>query len=80
MDGSETRRGRPCWYKVNDVGSGAVNDAIMVEGAIYTVLKHYFKEKDYYVDLLEIMHDVTYKTIYGQNLDTRTGDERKMET
>jgi len=80
MDHSETRRGRLCWYTVNDVGSGALNDAILVEGAIYVLLKKYFREKDYYVDLLDIMHDVTYKTIYGQSLDTRTGFDRKMES
>jgi hypothetical protein len=31
------------------------------------------------VDLLEIMHDMTYKTIFGQSLDTRTGQDRRME-
>lgn len=80
MDHSETRRGRPCWYKLNDVGSGAINDFVLVEGAIYEVLKLYFKDKKYYVDLLEIMHDVTFKTTYGQSLDTRTGQERNIET
>ncbi len=79
MDSSVSRRGRPCWYKVDNIGSAAFNDAILIEAAIYPLLKKYFREKDYYVDLLEIMHDMTYKTIFGQSLDTRTGQDRRME-
>jgi len=80
MDGSETRRGHPCWYKMDNLGAAAFNDAILLESSIYAILKKYFREKDYYVDILDIMHDATHKTIYGQSLDTRTGLQRQMET
>jgi len=60
MDQSITRRGRPCWYRVEGVGNIAINDAFMLEGAIYHLLKKHFREELYYVDLLELFHDVRY--------------------
>jgi len=79
MDHSETRRGRPCWYKVDNLGPAAFNDAILLETSIYVLLSKYFRNKDYYVDLLEIFHDATNKTTFGQSIDTRTGLQRRME-
>lgn len=49
MDGSETRRGRPCWYRVPGIGMRAVNDAAILESAIYMLLKKYFKGHVAYV-------------------------------
>ena len=46
MDSSITRRGQPCWYLVDrpaKVGMIAINDAFMLEGAIYYLLKRHFK-------------------------------------
>ena len=36
MDSSITRRGQPCWCKNPKVGMIAINDAFMLEAAIYT--------------------------------------------
>lgn len=58
MDASITRRGQPCWYKVEGVDNIAINDAFMLEGAIYYLLKKHFRPEPYYVDLLELFHDV----------------------
>lgn len=51
MDASSTRRGRPCWYLVPDVGMIAVNDAPMLESAIYLLLKKHFRDHPAYVSL-----------------------------
>ena len=40
------------------VGMVAINDAFLIESAIYKVLKAHFRSKEYYVDLLELMHEV----------------------
>jgi len=80
MDESSTRRGRLCWYKVDDLGATGFNDALLLESTVYMLLKKYFGKKEYYADLLDIMHDVNHKTIYGQSLDTRTGTEKNLET
>ena len=41
------------------VGLIAVNDSLYVENAIYVILRKYFRSKTYYVDLLELFHDVS---------------------
>ena len=39
MDASHTRRSAPCWYRMPNVGMIAINDAFMLESAIYILLK-----------------------------------------
>ncbi|KAJ3321809.1 Farnesyl pyrophosphate synthetase [Gonapodya sp. JEL0774] len=59
MDGSITRRGQPCWYKKEGVGMVAINDSFILESVIYKLLKKYFRREKYYVDLLELFHEVS---------------------
>ncbi|KAL2130568.1 hypothetical protein VTI74DRAFT_6236 [Chaetomium olivicolor] len=75
MDGSITRRGKPCWYRHEGVGMIAINDAFMLEAAIYTLLKKYFRDHPRYVELLELFHEVTYQTEIGQLCDLLTAPE-----
>lgn len=75
MDGSITRRGKPCWYRQDGVGMIAINDAFMLEAAIYTLLKKFFRDHPRYVDLLELFHEVTYQTEIGQLCDLLTAPE-----
>ncbi|RZC33233.1 polyprenyl synt domain containing protein [Asbolus verrucosus] len=70
VDRSETRRGAPCWYKREDVGLNAINDAVLLEQGIYVLLKKYFSNHHCYVPTLELFHDATLKTTMGQILDT----------
>ncbi|KAH3899683.1 probable Farnesyl pyrophosphate synthase [Saccharomycodes ludwigii] len=79
MDKSITRRGQPCWYRVPNVGEIAINDAFMLEGAIYILLKRHFKKETYYVDLLELFHEVTFQTELGQLLDLITAPEDHVD-
>lgn len=79
MDQSKTRRGQPCWYLQPGIGNIAINDSFMLEGAIYVLLKKYFKHDDYYVNLLELFHDVTFQTELGQLLDLTTADEEHVD-
>uniref|UniRef100_A0A1I8P502 Farnesyl pyrophosphate synthase n=1 Tax=Stomoxys calcitrans TaxID=35570 RepID=A0A1I8P502_STOCA len=69
MDNSSTRRGQTCWHKMPDVGLIALNDALMMENALYALLKKYFRTADCYVDLMELFHEITYITACGQCLD-----------
>lgn len=75
MDSSITRRGKPCWYRQEGVGMIAINDAFMLEAAIYTLLKKFFRTHPRYVDLLELFHEVTYQTEIGQLCDLLTAPE-----
>lgn len=89
MDASVTRRGQPCWYKAMDppckgwqgqeVGMVAINDSFLIEASIYKILKIHFKSKPYYVDLLELMHEVTYQTELGQMLDLITAPDHDVD-
>ncbi|KAK7792012.1 hypothetical protein R5R35_003476 [Gryllus longicercus] len=69
MDNATTRRGRPCWYRHKDIGVAAVNDGILLESGLYQLLRRYFQDKPYYTAILELFHDVTFKTTLGQYLD-----------
>nr|CAA65645.1 farnesyl pyrophosphate synthetase [Neurospora crassa] len=79
MDSSITRRGKPCWYRQEGVGMVAINDAFMLESAIYTRLKKYFRSHPRYVDFLELFHEVTFQTEMGQLCDLLTAPEDKVD-
>ncbi|TMW44440.1 hypothetical protein DOY81_010472, partial [Sarcophaga bullata] len=57
MDNSFTRRGQICWHKLEDVGLIAINDSIVLECAIYVLLKKYFSHMKCYIDLIELFHE-----------------------
>ncbi|EDV56491.1 farnesyl pyrophosphate synthase [Drosophila erecta] len=69
MDNSITRRGQPCWHKLENVGMTAINDSLMIENAMYAILKKHFSHLDCYVALMELFHEITFITTCGQSLD-----------
>ena len=69
MDGAETRRGKPCWYKKDNIGMMAFNDAIILETCIYSLLNRHFKEHKHYHTLMEAFLQTTRHTTIGQSLD-----------
>lgn len=79
MDQSKTRRDQPCWYLRPGVGNIAINDSFMLEGAIYVLLKRHFRQEPYYVELLDLFHEVTFQTELGQLLDLVTSDEEHVD-
>lgn len=79
MDTSITRRGKPCWYRQEGVGMIAINDAFMLEAAIYTLLKKYFRSHPAYVDLIELLHETSYQTELGQLTDLLTAPEDNVD-
>ena len=79
MDSSITRRGSPCWYRHPGVGMVAINDAFMLESAIYLLLKNHFHGHPAYVALLELFHEVTWQTELGQLCDLITAPEDNVD-
>ncbi|XP_053963991.1 farnesyl pyrophosphate synthase-like [Anastrepha ludens] len=69
VDNSTRRRGQPCWYKLEDVGLNAVNDALIMENGVYELLNKHFRHLDCYVHLMELFHHNTFKCMGGQSLD-----------
>ncbi|KAM2503526.1 hypothetical protein PS1_037544 [Malus domestica] len=68
MDGSHTRRGQPCWFRLPKVSMIAVNDGVVLRNHIPRILIKYFREKPYYVDLLDLFNEVEFQTSSGEEL------------
>ncbi|KAJ5246468.1 hypothetical protein N7468_001451 [Penicillium chermesinum] len=69
MDGSSTRRGQPCWYRRDNVGMIAINDACILKSAIYFTLKKRFRDHPRYLDLHELFDEAALRTELGQHCD-----------
>ncbi|KAL6262271.1 hypothetical protein P5V15_007366 [Pogonomyrmex californicus] len=69
QDRSLFRRGQPCWYRHNDIGLIAINDGLMLEQAMFYIIRKHFNTKECYINILETFQDVIYKTLMGQCLD-----------
>ncbi|KAJ8925720.1 hypothetical protein NQ315_009567 [Exocentrus adspersus] len=69
VDNSEIRRGAPCWYRKDNAGLNAIHDGILLENSLYSILRKYFSTYDCYVPMVELFHDVTFKTAMGKSLD-----------
>nr|QDJ94098.1 farnesyl diphosphate synthase [Populus trichocarpa] len=72
MDSSHTRRGQPCWFRLPKVGLIAANDGILLRNHIPRILKNHFRDKAYYVDLLDLFNEVEFQTASGQMIDLIT--------
>ena len=79
MDSSITRRGQPCWYRLPQIGTVAINDAFMLEASIYHLFRTHFRSQPYYADLLDLMHETTYQTELGQLVDLITAPETPID-
>ena len=79
MDESITRRGKPCWYRNHHVGMVAINDSIMIEMALYKLLKIYFASHPAYPHLVDLFHETTYQTEMGQLMDLITAPEGDVD-
>lgn len=75
MDNAITRRGRPCWYRTRNLGVKAINDGALLEAGLYQLLRKYFRNQPYYLNIVELFHDVTLKTVMGQCLDLQSALE-----
>jgi farnesyl diphosphate synthase len=40
------------------VGNIAINDSFMLEAAIYHILRSHFRSEAYYVDIIDLFHEV----------------------
>ncbi|KAH9008159.1 farnesyl diphosphate synthase [Lactarius hengduanensis] len=73
------RRGQPCWYRMEGVGFMAVNDALILEGAIFQMIRKHFRKESYYVDIIDLLHEVSYQTEMGQLVDLITAPEDSVD-
>lgn len=57
----------------------AINDAFLLEAAIYVILKKHFRSHPAYVDYLELFHEVSFQTELGQLCDLITAPEDNVD-
>lgn len=83
MDGSETRRGSPAWYRqtqdlpggVKEVGTIAVNDALLLLSQVHRIIALQFHDRPaLQTQLDKLFLEVRYKTELGQLVDVLTAE------
>ncbi|CAI7732421.1 unnamed protein product [Closterium sp. NIES-54] len=79
MDSSITRRGQPCWYRMDKVGMIAINDGVLLNSHIFLILRRHFSSHPAYTRLLDLFNEVTYQTACGQMLDLITTPEGEVD-
>lgn len=69
MDGSITRRGQPCWYRKDNIGMMAINDALILESCIYELIDKHLSGDPYHQGAIDAFLKATRVTTLGQSLD-----------
>jgi len=79
MDDSITRRGHPCWFRVDGIGLKAVNDASILYTCIFLILRKHFRKHPSYLSLIELFNEVCFKTQMGQLMDLESLPDGKLD-
>ncbi|XP_025990285.2 farnesyl pyrophosphate synthase-like, partial [Solenopsis invicta] len=79
QDKSLLRRGKPCWYRCEKIGLTAITDALKLEYSTNYLIKKHLKEKECYIDLMEMFNEIKLKTINGQLLDLELSSNIKKK-
>jgi farnesyl diphosphate synthase len=61
MDASVTRRGHPCWYKLDGIGMISINDSFILWSTLFVFLKNHFGTLPIYVPLVDLFNEVWWK-------------------
>uniref|UniRef100_A0A2A4JG86 Farnesyl pyrophosphate synthase n=1 Tax=Heliothis virescens TaxID=7102 RepID=A0A2A4JG86_HELVI len=79
VEGTEMRRGAPCWYKHPEVGLTGINDAALVQAAMFSTLKRHFNNKSYYRTVLETFNEMLLKCSIGHFLENQMAKTDKPD-
>ncbi|CDJ45916.1 farnesyl pyrophosphate synthetase, putative [Eimeria brunetti] len=80
MDCADTRRGKVCWYKREDVGpANAINDAVFLIFAIHQVLREFLGNHPAFSACADLLQDVAFNTVLGQHLDSNGSVDRLLQ-
>lgn len=66
MDNSETRRGKPCWFRREGVGMSAINDAFIMDSFVEDILRLALPGHVNLDRLCEAYRKSKQKTLIGQ--------------
>ncbi|XP_068620702.1 uncharacterized protein [Battus philenor] len=79
MDGSTTRRGVPCWFRLPEVGLGALNDTIIMYSAMMETLSTHFGDKPHFTRIVNMFNESLKNTALGQHLDYTMARRKKND-
>ncbi|CAD5222847.1 unnamed protein product [Bursaphelenchus okinawaensis] len=70
MDNATTRRGKPCWYKLDGIGLSAINDGLLLDSAIDQLIRSVISNHPKKDAILRDVNETKRVTIIGQTLDS----------
>ncbi|XP_021745075.1 farnesyl pyrophosphate synthase 1-like [Chenopodium quinoa] len=79
LEKRHTIRDRPLWFKDPKIRMMGTNGGIILRHQIQRVLKKHFRNKKYYVELLDLFNEVEFQTAYGQLNDLLTTLEEEKD-
>ncbi|KAF8501534.1 farnesyl diphosphate synthase [Russula emetica] len=72
IDQVTINHGKLSWHHVDGVGYNALNDALLLEGAVYQLAREHFRHEPYYVDLLELLHETRHPAYFRNPVPVST--------
>ncbi len=73
IDDSETRRGKPCWFRNENVGRHAVNDVLFLENIVFGLMDRWFIDSPKYRQIISLMNETKMQMIVGEDWDSQMG-------
>ncbi|KAI9439848.1 farnesyl diphosphate synthase [Lactarius indigo] len=72
VDQVEISHRKLSWHCVEGVGLKAINDALLVEGAVFQLVREHFRNEPYYIDLLELIHETRHPAFFRNPVPVST--------
>jgi farnesyl diphosphate synthase len=72
VDQVEMSHGKLSWHCVEGVGLKAINDSLLVEGAVFQLVREHFRNEPYYIDLLELIHETRHPAFFRNPVPVST--------
>ena len=71
--------GKQSWHCVEGVGLKAVLDSLLLEGAVFQLVREHFRNEPCYVDLLELIHETRHPSFFRNPVPVSTRTARADE-
>jgi hypothetical protein len=64
--------GKQSWHCVEGVGLNAINDSLLLEGAVFQLVREHFRNEPHYIDLLELIHETRHPSFFRNPVPVST--------
>ncbi|KAH9052886.1 farnesyl diphosphate synthase [Lactarius deliciosus] len=78
VDQVEMSHRKQSWHCVEGVGLKAINDALLVEGAVFQLVREHFRNEPYYIDLLELIHETRHPSFFRNPVPVSTMESKDV--